>query len=358
MAIYAIAYSGPGFTGKVKTLSIADDGTLSAVIHTGTFDSGDGVYSILAPKIVHIFGDVYAIFYAGQGNDGWLKTITIDADGIIGAVINSWEWNSTYGVAASPLLLSGNVWAFAHTADSINGPGRITTVNIADDGTIGAAINSGDYEAVSQTSAPVLFRISGTVYGIAYGGPNNDGFLKTITIADNGTVGAVINTLEFDTDDCDNPSVVSLGSNVWGIAYGGPDGDGWLRTITIQDNGTITGEATNFEFDAVQGRYPDIASVSGSVYAIAYYGPGNDCWLKTLLVESEINSLNIDAFGGIVPKLLHITGNIWAITYQGFGNDGWTRTVSIADDGTIGSIIRSLEWDTVFGKEPSIIALA
>lgn len=275
--VYAIAYAGSGNNGIIKTLHIADDGDIGAIIATSTFEAGGGIDE---PIIVHIGGTTYAVFYGGPDSDGWLKTITINNDGTIGAVLHSWEFDSAYGRYVDPIYISGNVWAFAYTADAISGPGRIRTVTISDAGVI-SAIASGDYDT-NQTSPPDIFHISGDVYGIAYGGPGTDGWLKTITISGAGAIGAVIHFLEYDPSYGARPSVVSLGGNVWAIAYTGPDADGWLKTIGIDNDGTITGQVDEYEYDGDRGSYSDIFYISGEAYAIAYMGPGYDGWLKTL----------------------------------------------------------------------------
>ncbi len=280
--VYAIAYVGPGANGTLKTFNISDDGTSISLIQTFVYDSGA---SIVEPVIVHISGTTYAIFYGGPGNDGWLKTVTINDDGTIGGEIASLEFDTAYGVYSDPIQIAGNVWAFAYTADVINGPGRIKTLTIADDGTIGSIIGSYDYEA-NHTSAPEIFHISGTVHGIAFGGPGFDGWLKTVTINNDGSIGTVIDSLEFDPSNGKNPWVIPIGSNVWAIAYDGPDGDGWLRTIKIENNGTITGEVDSLEYDSDAGRYASMIRAKGDVYAIAYFGPGNDGWLKTVEITT------------------------------------------------------------------------
>ena len=43
---------------------------------------------------------------------------------------------------------------------------------------------------------------------------------------------------------------------------------------------------SSLEYDPVGGRYQSMVHVSGNVYAIAYLGPGNDGWLKTVDIET------------------------------------------------------------------------
>ncbi len=78
--VYAIAYAGDGDDGFLKTVTIAANGQITdTVIDTLEFDTLKGN----TPNIVPISGNVYAIAYAGDGDDGFLKTIVITASGQI-----------------------------------------------------------------------------------------------------------------------------------------------------------------------------------------------------------------------------------------------------------------------------------
>ncbi len=297
--VYAVAYAGPASNGTLKTFTISNDGSTISLIDTSVFDSGA---TIIEPIIVHISGTTYAIFYAGPDNDGWLKTVTIQDNGTITGVIAFLEFDATYGLYSDPIHISGDVWAVAYTGDAAFGPGRIKTFTITGAGAI-SEITSYDYDA-NQTSAPDIFHISGNVYGIAFGGPGYDGWLKTTVINDDGTFGgSVIDFLEFDISSGKNPWVTFIASNVWCIAYDGPDGDGWLRTFKIENDGTITGEVSFYEYDPDAGRLQSMIHVSVNTYAIAYLGPGNDGWLKTVEITTTVIAATV---GGINPALLEI----------------------------------------------------
>jgi len=166
----------------------------------------------------------------------------------------------------------------------------LKSLTITGAGAIGA-ISSYEYEA-NQTGPPYLFHISGNVYGIAYGGPGYDGWLKTTVINDDGTFGgSIISSLEFDPDYAKNVWVTFIASNVWCLAH---DSIGMLRTIRIENNGTITGEVDNHRYDMTQGLYASMLHISGDVYAIAFNGAGGDGWLKTVEIETVAPRLVIN----------------------------------------------------------------
>ena len=278
--VYAIAYVGTGFNGTLKTLHIADDGDIGAIIQTFVYDSGA---SIIEPMIVHISGTTYAIAYGGPDSDGWLKTVTINDDGTIGGEIDFLEFDTSFGVYPHILHIAGTVYAIAYPK-GIFGPGSLITLPIAADGSIGAIIKTFQFED-GTCEKSFLFHVSGNIYAIAYRGPG-PGSLKTINIADDGTIGTIIDSFVFDTGYAKNCWVLPIGDNVFVIAYDGPAGDGWMKTVTINDDGTIEGIVSELEYDDASGQYQSMIHVSDDTYAIAYNGPGNDGWLKTVEITT------------------------------------------------------------------------
>jgi hypothetical protein len=235
--IYAIPYEGAGDDGFLKTVDIASTGEIrDEELDTLEFDTSNGQ----TPDIIWIQGNVFAIAYEGIGTDGFLKTVTIADDGqIADAVIDTLEFDRFQGTTPDIILISGDVYAIAY--EGRNGDGFVTTVTIADDGQItNPTIDSLEFDS-SQGTTPNIIPISGDVYSIAYAGTGDDGFLKTVTIATDGTItNAAIDTLEFDTDEGLTPNILLVADDVYVIAYSGFGSDGFLKTITIATDGQIT----------------------------------------------------------------------------------------------------------------------
>gem|GEM_PF-2789441 len=332
--VFAITYSGPGNDGWLKTVRIAADGSITdPQIDTLEFDNA---YALIAP-IIPIAGDVYAIAYRGPGNDGWLKTVQIGSDGQIGnTVIDALEFDTNYAYAPDIVRVAGNYYAIAY-----RGPGNdgwLKIVEIANDGQItNTIIDSLEFDA-SNGLDPDIIHIGGEVFAIAYSGPGNDGWLKTVQISNVGTiVNPQIDTLEYDTAYSYRPSVIPVSGDFYAIAYRGPGNDGWLKTAEIQSDGQITGSAiSSFEFDPSNGLDPYIINLSGNFFAIAYSGPGTDGWLVTIeisdsgqIVTPVIESLEFDTVYGFHPRMVNVSGDIFAVVYRGPNNDGWLKTIGI-----------------------------
>ena len=134
--------------------------------------------------------------------------------------------------------------------------------------------------------------------------------------------------------------------------------------MEINTSGQITNSVIDtLEFDNLKGKTPEIIPVSGNIFAIAYAGNGDDGFLKTVeintsgqITNSVIDTLEFDTLKGKEPSIVPVAGNIYAIAYAGFGDDGFLKTVEITTSGQItNTVIDTLEFDTSNGKTPEII---
>jgi hypothetical protein len=176
----------------------------------------------------------------------------------------------------------------------------------------------------------------------------------------------VIDTLEFDPSTGITPHLVNVSGNVYAIVYGGPLGDGFLKTVEVASNGQITDTVIDtLEFDTLDGDNPDIIAVSGDIYAIAYTGVASDGFLKTVEIASNgqitdtiIDTLEFDTLDGHAPRLIQVNDvdGIFAIAYEGDAGDGFLKTVEIASNGQItDTVIDTLEFDTGTTLTPHIL---
>ena len=360
--VYAIVYRGYGNDGFLKTVEIANNGQITdSVVDTLEFDTSSGY----EPKITHVDGDVYAICYQGSYSDGFIKTVEIAANGdITNTIIDTQEFGAFRCYYPNILHVNEDVYVVVYRG--YDDDGFLKTVKIADDGTItNKVIDTLEFDK-SSCYYPSIIHINGDVYAIAYTGSGSDGFLKTVRIGDNGKItNIVIDTLEFDTSYGYEPSIIHTNGDIYAIAYTGPGSDGFLKTVEIAGNGMITdGVIDTLEFDTSYARYSDIVHVyGGTIYAVAYMGPSSDGFLKTVEIASNgtitdgvIDTLEFDTSYCYEPKIIHISGGIYAIAYTGRSSDGFLKTLRIGNNGNIVNLVDdSLEYHTSDAFEPSII---
>ena len=320
-----------------------------------------------AASIIPISGNVFATVYAGDSDDGFIKTVEIATSGqITNTVIDTLEFDTLKGKDPDIIPISGNVYAIAYSGDSDGG--FLKTIESSTGGEItNTDIDTLEFDTGTGKS-PNIIPISGDVYAIAYSGSSDDGFLKTVQITASGQIAdTAIDTLEFDTLKGKDPNLIPISGNVYAIAYAGDGDDGFLKTVEIAASGQITDTAIDtLEFDTLKGKEHDIIPISGNVYAIAYAGDGDDGFLKTVEITSSgqitntvIDTLEFDTQKGKTANMISISGNIYAIAYAGDDDDGFLKTVEIAASGQItNTVIDTLEFDTLKGATPNIIPIS
>jgi hypothetical protein len=147
--------------------------------------------------------------------------------------------------------------------------------------------NDGLSDQLPNPGDSITYQLAETVNSIA----------PDITVTANATDGGggttgeitdeVIDTLDFGTYGAEPAKIIHVSGDVYAIAYTDWDNDGWVKTVAVAADGTITDTAIDsLEFDTKKGQWTDIIHVSGGIYAIAYQGDKNDGFLKTVEIAS------------------------------------------------------------------------
>ncbi|MCA9388441.1 LamG domain-containing protein, partial [Candidatus Berkelbacteria bacterium] len=330
-SVIAIAYTGDGSDGFIKTFAIDSAGSILSNIDTLEFDTVAG----LEPNITHVANDIYAISYRGPGNDGWLVTIEISTTGDIGsAPIDSLEYDPLDGFESKIVAVDTDTFAIAYRGTGVDG--WLVTVDISATGDISSAVvDSLEFDPV-EGREPEIIKLDADTFAIAYRGVDTDGWLATMDISSSGIISPLLDTFEFDPVEGREPDIVKVGSDKYAIVYRGPGSDGWLATIGIGSAGTIDTVLTDsFEYDPAQGTEPSITGLSGGIYTIAFTGPGSDGFVSAISIDSAgsigaiIDSFEHDPTSAVDSELFHIDANIFGIAYAGSGSDGFLTTLDI-----------------------------
>jgi hypothetical protein len=203
---------------------------------TFEYDTDKGKY----PSIIHITGDIYAIAYSGDGDDGYLKTVEINPSGTITqSVIDVLIFDIDKGLYPKITQISGNVYCIAYTGDGDDG--TLKTVRIDATGDIlDTVLDTYEYDT-DKGKYPSIIHITGDIYAIAYSGDSDDGYIITLNIATDGKIlQGNIDTFEYETDKGLNPSIIDVFLDIYAIAFCGDGDDGYVKTIEIESNGDIT----------------------------------------------------------------------------------------------------------------------
>jgi len=348
---------------NVTNAGTGSPGEISAIIDTLEFDTSN----CYEPSFINVNGDVFALAYRGQGNDGDLKTVEIGLNGdITNSVIDHWEISTGHEYEHNIIHVSGDIFAIAYR-DNTSHDGRLKTINIASNGQIASSSTDIEEFDTSNGYEPDLIHVSGNVFAVAYRGPSDDGWLKTMTITPDGAItDTIIDSLEFDSSNGYNPDIIHVSGNIFAIAYEGVP-EGYIKTVEITAGGAINSVIDTLTFDASAGYTPSIVNVSGNIFAIAYRGPGSDGYLKTLeidtageITDTTVDTLEFSTVNSYEPDIIHVGGAYFAVAYRtGGGNDGHLTSIEIRPEGEItDTIVDTLSYDSTQGYEPDIIHIS
>ena len=104
------------------------------------------------PVIIHVSGNVFAVVYRGNGNDGFIRTVEIAPDGnITNSVIDSLEYDTGKGYYPDIIPIGGGVITIAYTGTN-KWHGILKTMAIA---TSGESASAG-YEIVATAGEKTI----------------------------------------------------------------------------------------------------------------------------------------------------------------------------------------------------------
>lgn len=361
----AVAYVQDS-SGLLKTMVVNDDGSISnAVIDSLVFQPSN----CSTPSLAHITGDVYAVVYCWNG-DGIIKTVRIGTSGTLADAPDD-TFTFETGLADKPRMVhvSGQTYAIAFCGPDSDG--FIKTVTIGSDGQIGdSVLDSLEFDTLMGCE-PSIIHVAGNVYAVAYRGNYNRGTVKTIQIQPDGEIAdTVIDQFQFDAVEASDPLLFQVAGDVYGVAYSGSGDDGYLATFGVSSDGQIADAVIDSEeFNASRGIRPRIAHVTGEVYAVAYEGPFADGFVETraiaadgAIADNAIDIFEFDTLSGLDSDLIHVRDDIYAVAYSfsqgatGVNDRGYLVSVRIDTSGQIqDSIVDSLEFDGQMITLPDLI---
>jgi len=355
--IYAAAYCDEAGRLILKTISIDAAGLIDPV----TLETLTVANSGYEPDIIQISEGIVAMVFRGASNKGYLTVIRINSDGTIGgmvvqpqAIVN----NSAY----TPVIIhvESEYYVVAYRGPCDKGYLQTVMINSA-----GALLNGNvsNYSFTGTLFEPAMVKLEGSNYAVAYRGLSNLGYLATFSINQNGVISHnVISSLSFSSGPAYTPQIVLTAPGITAVAYRGTGNQGYLTTLAIDSQGIIASPALDTQvFDSTAGFEPFIGIISGTVFAIFYRGSGNDGTIKTINNESDgsigaapVDSYVFDSAGGYEPYFIYISDSRYAAVYRG-GSPGSTNvyavTFEIVTDTTAAYRIVSTAGDTVVTAE-------
>lgn len=336
--VYLIIYtsSSNNLSGTIATIEIIDGMIKDTVIDSYQFVANGCLY----PKIIHIAGTTYCATYRGAGTDVYFMTFTITDTGQItkqeidDATYATATWFMDIQKVATGIYLHVHQYASVLTS--------AITWSIAANGTLGASRIDGVDMAVSDPAISNLLTISPGVFAFCFSSGGYDlGHVKTFPVSGLGVIGAEKDILQFDDTYCRQPHLFHVADDVYAAVYDYTGPTGKIVTFTIASDGTISDSIIDFYvFETGTYHYSSVAQVATDVFVVAYTGPDTDGWLKSVkiaangqITEPFISSFEFDTDKGETPWILFTQKRYYAIAYNGPDSHGFLKTAQISTPG-------------------------
>ncbi len=227
-------------------------------------------------------------------------------------------------------------------------------------------LSTKEFETVNGQD-PDIALATGIIYAIAFEGPDNDIWVKTVSVSSAGVISSVLDSLEIHTNNGDTPRIIQIADGFCAIVFRGDSTDGYVSTVSIDGSGNLA-FVDEWVFDSTRGTQPFIIKISSTIYAVSYDRTPNGR-VKTfaisatgVITKSTIASLTYDTLAGTDSQIIHISGDIWAIVHRGTLNTGYIRTVDIDSSGNIaGAVVSSFQFADGAANDarwPSLIHIA
>ena len=333
---YLVAHRGNSEDGFIKTFTISSDGSTITQIASLEHDTNYGYYN----SLVHVTGNIYALAYTGNGNDGFIKTFNIPTDGSSITQIASLEHDTDRGEHNSLVQVDSDTYVLAYAGNGYDG--FIKTFTISSDGTSITQVSSLEHDTVNGRSNS-LVKVDTDTYALAYKGQGDDGFIKTFTVPADGSSITQVASREHNTNYADYNSFIQVDSDTYLLAYGNV---GEVVTFTIPADGSSITEVTSLQHNSGNNAIGNsLVKVDSDTYALVYQSPSDDSdgYVKTFTVAADGSSITQVAVSEFDPyyylggKIIQLDADSYAIAYAGDGNDGYIATIGITSSGLISS---------------------
>jgi 6-phosphogluconolactonase (cycloisomerase 2 family) len=253
-----LAYAGADDDGYITSFSIASDGSTITEVAGAILQHDDktGKYN----SLVQVDSDTFALAYAGHQSDGYISTFDIDSNGDITPIrventaprggSPNLEHDQFAAQHNSLVQVDSDTFALAYAGN--NQDGYISTFTIDSDGDItpiliqnyaeeGGSANLEHDTARGQYNS--LVQVDSDTYALAYAGDNANGTLSTFTISSDGSSIDKVSSFLHDTPRGIHSSLVQVDSDTFALAYASDARIGYISTFTISQ--TITEEDTS-----------------------------------------------------------------------------------------------------------------
>ena len=228
-------------------------------------DTQQGTYN----SLVQVDSDTYLLAYQGLDGDGFIKTFTISADGATVTQVQSLTHDNINGTYNSLVQVDSDTYLLAYTGQ--DNDGYLKTFTVAADGSSITQVAVLEHDTDSGTYHS-LVKVDSDTYVLAYAGNSNDGYIKTFTVPADGSTITQVAVLEHDTNQAIYNSLVQVDTDTYVLGYRDAWNDGQLKTFTIPADGSTITQVATYEYDTYNSTYNSLVKIDSDTYAVTWYG--------------------------------------------------------------------------------------
>ena len=158
---FLISYRGSGGTLQLKTINISNTGVIDTVnVQSYQLDS-----YVLYSKIEHVSGNIYAVVYSGPGVTGWVQTVSVDpTTGVISEPANnSLQIDATYLYNLDFAKITGTSYIVAYRGPDNDGFAKLVSIN--DDGSVGTVSDTYEFYT-ADVNFPSIVQLGNYYFGV------------------------------------------------------------------------------------------------------------------------------------------------------------------------------------------------
>ena len=331
-SIYAVVSISIAGVGTLYTVIISNAGIITPwgqeTIAVGMATNGP------ATTIIHIGGGIVAIFYGGTDGDGFVTTMSINANGTIVGVVATYEFDGTdcYWRGADVIRVTGDYYIIAY-----QGPSAHLYIRVLSISSDGVTISTTDTEtrAVSQNKGIALWEVGPQVYAILIQQLVNDSTIYTYSVSGAGALTVVDSQQVDDANSGYQPNVAKLRDGMYCIFMLGVTGG----NANVMETWAITSAGV------IAAAYTDLLWFGGNDQVAGVMYLGNDKVLR-LYSGGTIKSYTVTVDGDIDAEYDTLTLSATSL-YTDFVRVGNTNFIAMVREYTVADdlYVETLEVD-------------
>lgn len=209
-------------------------------------------------------------------------------------------------------------------------------------GDIGAVIDTLEFDTVQGMDCWGI-HVSGDVYAVAYQGPASNLYVTTFSIDAAGAISnTVLATIALSPSWGVLPHVVKVADNVFAIVYQGTNFHLTVETVSVSDDGLTLSSIEELVIVSLDCRAPKIVRVAGDVFAVSYLETAvSDVKVSTITINAAgdvsaiIDTIVITSTGTYYTNIVPVDTTIFAVQCLDTTNGVLVATIEISDAGAI-----------------------